>query len=176
MRKILALVILALALPASAQVTKATLAGDFLAPKSTFVKVPFTLTEFDVPVPNTFPGPGGGPSTVSQLIPGGYFFAWQPGYFFFWAQVSFGQSCNGTRRTVAFLRNGDARYPFGTAGLAPPFLCDEAQTLQVSGFASLAAGEWVTLNVYQDAETFLPIEATVGRSAKTWVTWVRLPN
>ena len=174
MRRLLAFVALVFALDASAQVTKATLARDFLARKSTFVRVPFTLTEFDVPIPNVAPGPGGGPETVSQLIPGGYFYCWQAGYFFLWGQVSFGQSCNGTRRTVAFLRNGDERFPFGTAGIAPPFLCDEAMTIQVHGFVKLNAGEWVTLNVFQDAETLLPIEAKAGSAAKTWVTLIRL--
>ena len=174
MRRILALAVLLFSLDASAQVTKATLAGDFLVPYHSFVRVPFTLTEFDVPIPNIAPGPGGEPETVSQLIPGGYFYCWQAGYFFLWGQVSFGKSCNGTRRTVAFLRNGDERFPFGSNFVGPPFICDEGITLQVSGFVKLNAGEWVTLNVYQDAETLLPIESKAGSAAKTWVTLIRL--
>jgi hypothetical protein len=177
MRKFLASVALLFSLEASAQVTKAVLIQDFSLSKNSFVKVPFRVTEFDSPITSHAPGPGiNGNDEVSQLIPGGYFYAWNPGYFYFWAQVSFGKSCNGTRRTVAFLRNGDERKPFGSAGIAPPFLCDEAMTLQVNGFVKLDAGEWVTLNVFQDAEDTLPIEARVGDVAKTWVNLIRLPQ
>jgi hypothetical protein len=175
MRKFLFSLALLFSLDASAQVTKAILTQDFALPKNVFIKVPFRVAEFDVPISSHAPGPGiGGNDTVSQLIPGGYFYAWNPGYYFFWGQVSFGKSCNGTRRTVAYLRNSDEQKPFGTAGIPPPFLCDEAMTIQVNAFAKLDAGEWVTLNVFQDAEDSLPIEAKAGTVAKTWVTVIRV--
>ena len=168
-----------LSLPAIAQINKATLSKDFPLPFHSFARIPFSISEYDTPVQATAaPGPGIGNGTVSTLIPGGYFYSWQAGFYFFWGQVAFEKSCNGTVRTATFILNSDERKVIGTAGLSTPFNCNEGITLQVHATTYLNAGDWVSLHAFQDAEPSLIIEAkacpAIECSAKSWATVIGL--
>lgn len=177
MRKFL-LLLAFLSAPAFAQLTKAGLSSDAVLPSGQLTHVRFNVTEFDIPIDvGNIPGPGGFSGKISQLA-GGYIFAFTPGFYFFWAQVDYGQSCAGTRRTLFFLLNGDERKPFGSVGINPPFLCDEHMTLQLHGMTFMQAGDYVGVYAYQDTGADLPVNARFcadpGCSFASWFTALRV--
>jgi hypothetical protein len=180
MRKTLLLsaLLLSAGCPAAAQVTKAVVSSDYVLPSNVFFQTRFDSAEFDTKVDVTgIPGPGigGGSGTVSPLV-NGRLYAFRPGFFFYFAQAFFGVNCDGTRRTLAIIKNGDPRQVVGAAGISPPFLCNEAQSLQVSGMTYLQAGEFVTLNAWQDSGRDMPISARYCADcpSRIWITAIRV--